>query len=608
MPRLSLSTRAFLLSFAPVCLALAASFIALNAAVHERVRQELRESLESSDEALNRASVEYARRTAPLLAKLTDSAGLKAAVGLLGENRGDFSQMAQVRATIEAQLRDLQASSTYELLAISDLHGKTVAAVLPDASARSALPTIPPTPGLAAIQNVLYRLERVPVVIAGEPAAALTLGARFDLTALPLAGNAVLLANGEIVRSTFPPQLAAAIEKEVAAHCPVGAARCELALQDQTFVVSELERAQLGPGYRLLGFRSLDERLRAFNAAFLRILIQVGCAGMLLALFATLLTSRSVSQPLRSLVAQLRAGESTGHLPDRLSARNGVRELDALANAFNRVADAERHSRRELERARDAAESASRLKTEFLTNVSHELRTPLNGVLGMAGVLLETPLAPDQRECAAVVRDCAESLAALIDNILEFSQLQSGQLELSPAPFALADLLASIAAPFRSHAAARGLELRVLAPEPPPPMLLGDANRIRQALAQLVENAIKFTERGHVHIRGRFDIEAGTTSLTIAVEDTGIGIPPGIGDFIFEKFSQADGSLTRRHGGTGIGLPLARQLIERMGGEIGFESQIQRGSTFWVRLPLPIAAPEPTESPGTEPPVLATVC
>src|SRR6185312_7847841 len=341
MPHLSLTTRAFLFSFVPVCLVLLLSFWALSAANRELIEPALPQSLLDSDAPLNRVNREHSRETSKLLTQLTDSAGLKAAVGLLAEGRGDPSVMEQIRRTIEVQLRELRASSPYDLIAISDLHGNTVAAVAsPNSQALEPLPVFRAQPGLEQIQNALYQLESVPVMIAGEPAAMLILGTRFELSNLSIAGQAVLLRDGKVVLSMLPARWNTDIEKQIAEGCVQAASSCEITLGAESFVVSQLETARLGEGYRLLGFRSLDSRLHQFNAAFFRILIGVGAAGIVLALLGTLLTSYSVSQPLRHLVAQLKQGESAGELPERLTVQNGVRELDSLAEAFNRVAEA----------------------------------------------------------------------------------------------------------------------------------------------------------------------------------------------------------------------------------------------------------------------------
>ncbi len=585
MPRLSLTTRAFLFSFVPVCVVLAVLFLTLNTAVHDKVRRDLRQTLEASDAQLNRLSLEYSRRSTKLLASLTESAGLKAAIGLLAETGLDASAREQVRATIEAQLHDLQALSGYDLLAVSDWNGRAVAAV----PAAAVLPSIPLRSGLAAVDGVLYQLETVPITLGGESIATLTLGTRFDLQRFASGGEAVLLNDGKVLQSTFSSNWNASIEQQIRRRCrtlPVG---CELPVGRESYVVSQLQRAQLGPGYQLLGFRSLDKPVHELMAGFTRILFEIGAAGILLALFSSLWTSRSVSQPIRQLVAQLRRAEKSGRLPSHLTAANGAYELNLLARAFNRVSEAEHRSRQELETAKEAAESANRLKTEFLTNVSHELRTPMHGVLGMTDLLLGTPLDSDQQEYAATARDSAQSLLKLIDEVLDFSASESGSLELVSAPFDLRKTLDAAIEQLQSQALAKHLSLRVHYAPSVPQTLIGDAGRLTQIVLNIAGNAVKFTEKGSVSVRVACEERTGSRALVrVIVEDTGIGIAPQNLKLIFNKFTQADGSLTRKRGGTGLGLSIAKQLIELMGGIVGVESTPGEGSCFWFTLPLTI--------------------
>ncbi len=274
---------------------------------------------------------------------------------------------------------------------------------------------------------------------------------------------------------------------------------------------------------------------------------------------------------------------------------NSVRGIASIAQDITERRAAEL----ELKAAREAALESSRLKSEFLATMSHEIRTPMNGVVGLTALLLETPLNETQKQYAQGVKGAGEALLSLINDILDFSKLEAGKVDLDIRPFDPRLLVEEVAGLLAEAAQAKGLELIAYCEPDVPSRLSGDSGRIRQILLNLASNAVKFTASGEVSIRVRADThEEGPATVHFEVRDTGIGIEQAHHSRLFESFSQADASTTRRYGGTGLGLAICSRLTEAMGGEIGMKSAPQEGSTFWFHIPLPVAAPSSTPVPG----------
>ncbi len=502
-----------------------------------------------------------------------------------------------------------------DIVAATNARGEPIAGNI---RVNGELTTLPSTqlkdlePGLGSFGGKTYFVNAIAVNLGSEFLGEIIVGRELALS--EFSSPVVLTSGNRVVKSNLAASDVEKLEEDLAA-CD-GEIDCETTLGDETYLIVSLEGLRLGSGFELRSLQSVESAAAPIQAVVVNVFLMVGSVVLFGGIFLAWVVSRSVVRPLTGLVHDMKT-RLVSHKKDYSvrAPRRGEDELGALVGAFdemlvhieNHEADLQQQvegrtaeltaTNADLREARDKAEEGTRLKSQFLANISHEIRTPMNVILGMTELAQDTVSDAEREKYLGMVRDAGDALLTIINDVLDFSKVEAGKVELQTSEFNVRDTLVQMVKFLGLKASKKGLKLAWDVGAAVPERVNGDAGRLQQVLVNLVGNAIKFTNEGNVLVRAELE-DGDETSIRFSVTDTGVGIPTDMQRVIFEPFRQVDGSLTRRFGGTGLGLAIASQLVEAMGGRIWMDSEVGKGSAF--HFTARFTQPEPDASAESE--------
>ncbi len=601
------SSKVFLLAFVPTTVLLLAGFWTLQELISARVSDQIGVSLRQTHEFVAQMRETYELQSGTVATTVADNSALKAGFELveLEEN----SPAAQL--TLEDQLLITATDLGFDLIGAANADGEPIGASIGDDRTLTKLPLaqlVGLEAGLVALRDTTYFVNRTPVNLGSDFLGTIIVGREFSLSEF---SSPMILTRGErVLKSNLAGSEVEALEAGLAA-CQASS-DCEIALGSEHFLLVSLDDLKLGEGFQLRSLQSVELAVAPIEAVLARVFLIVGSIVVFSGLIVSWLASRSVVRPLASLVDDMRTRlASTTYAASTVIRRRDDDELAALIGASNEMLDQIENHEAHLERqveirtaelestnaelivARDQAEEGNRLKSHFLANMSHEIRTPLSVVIGMTELAYEAASDPKQRNHLRMAQESGLALLTIVDDVLDFSKIEGGTIEMKSAEFDVRETLAQIVKMLAAKATEKGLTLSHEVSSDLPERIIGDEGRLKQVLVNLVGNAIKFSDEGGARIHAELE-EGSENSIHYIVTDSGIGVAPEMQKEIFERFRQVDGSSTRRYGGTGLGLAISSQLIEAMGGRMWIESELGKGSAFHftVQFEMPAQMPQ----------------